>query len=87
MYLKPVGSVLQFEAGWQFYTSGSQLALSMKPVGSLFVPDGSELEPGGDEYVAELGISLPSPSPTTYYFLVLLFFLGFDRSLFLGTDV
>ena len=67
--------------GWHFYTSGSRLALSMKPVGSLFVP-------GGDEYVAELGIRLPSPSsPTSYYFLVLLFFLGFDRKLLLGTDV
>ena len=59
----------------------------MKPVGSLFVPDGSELEPGGDEYVAELGIRLLSSSPTSYYFLVLSLFLGFDRSLFLGTDV
>ena len=87
MYLEPVGSVLQFEAGWHFYTSGSRLALSMKPVGSLFVPDGSELELGGDEYVAELGIRPPSSSPTSYYFLVLLFFLGFDRKLFLGTDV
>ena len=88
MYLEPVGSVLQFEAGWHFYTSGSRLPLSMKPVGSLFVPDGSELEPGGDEYVAELGIRLTSPSsPTSYYFLVLLFFLRFDRKLFLGTDV
>ena len=87
MYVDPVGSVLQFEAGWHFYTSGSRLALSMKPVGSLFVPDGSELEPGGDEYVAELGIRLPSSSPTSYCFLVLLFFLGFDRKLFLGTDV
>ena len=77
--LKPVGIFTLLEAGWHF---------SMKPVGSLFVPDGSELEPGGDEYVAELGIRLPSPSsPTSYYFLVLLFFLGFDRSLFLGTDV
>ena len=76
--LKPVGS---------FYTSGSRLAPSMKPVGSLFVPDGSELRPGGDEYVAQLGIRLPPSSPTSCYFLVLLFFLGFDRSLFLGTGL
>lgn len=87
MYLEPVGSVPYFEAGWQFYTSGSRVAHSMKPVGSLFVPDGSELGPGGNEYVAQLGVRLPPSFPTSYYFLVLLFFLGFDRSLFLGTGV
>ena len=75
MFLEPVSSVPYFEAGWQFYTSGSRLAHSMKPVGSLFVPDGSELGPGGDEYVAQLGIRLPPSSGHIVLFLSTFVFL------------
>ena len=69
-----------FDAGWQFTRFCSRLAV-------LFEPDGSELEPGRNEYFAGLGICLTPPSPSSHYFLVLLFSSGFDRTLLLGTDV
>ena len=81
MLLEPLAlSIHVFDVGWQFTRFCSRLAV-------LFEPDGSELEPGGNEYFAGLRICLTSPSPTSHYFLVLLFSLGFDRSLLLGTDV
>ena len=79
--LEPLAlSVHVFDAGWQFTRFCSRLAV-------LFEPDGSELEQGGNEFFAGLGISLPPPSPNSHYFLVLLFSLGFDRSHLLRTDV
>lgn len=57
MLLKPLAlSVLVFHAGWQLARFCSRLA-------GLFEPDGSELEPGGYEYFAGLGICLPAPPP------------------------
>lgn len=78
--LLPVGRSLILEAGWQFTLFCGRLAV-------LFEPNGSELEPGSNEYVAGLGIRLLPPFPNSHYFLVLLFSSGFDRSLLLGTDV